>query len=388
MFDYDLYIPTHVIFGKGRIKDLPAQLSKFGCKVLLTYGGGSIKKIGLYDTVKSLLKDFEVFELPGIEPNPKIGSVREGVAICKKEHIDVILAVGGGSVIDASKNIACGACFDGDPWDLVLDCSKVEKALPIVSVLTLTATGSEYDGSAVISNPETNEKLPLFGTGILEPKVSFLDPEYTYSVPKSQTIAGAADIISHTLEQYIVKDGNILTDAMCEGVIKTVIKYTKIAIEDPCNYEARAQLMMVSSYGCSGNLATGRTPSPWVCHAIEHEISAYTDITHGYGLAIITPHWMNYSLNEDTVDRFYQFAVNVFDLEKSSDKMKVAKAGIAKLAAFYKEIGLPSTLSELKVGSEHFEDMANHVLTHWQPLDTAIRPVDKQGILEILKASL
>ena len=219
MFDYDLFIPTHVIFGKGRIKDLPAQLSKFGRKVLLTYGGGSIKKIGLYDTVKALLKDFEVFELPGIEPNPKISSVREGVAICKKEHIDVILAVGGGSVIDASKNIACGACFDGDPWDLVLDCSKVEKALPIVSVLTLTATGSEYDGSAVISNPETNEKLPLFGTGILEPKVSFLDPEYTYSVPKSQTIAGAADImladklrkesLDYTKDQFGYQLGNI-----------------------------------------------------------------------------------------------------------------------------------------------------------------------------------
>lgn len=388
MHDFDLFIPTHVIFGKNRIEQLPKELAKFGKKVLLTYGGGSIKKIGLYDKVISLLKDFDIYELSGIEPNPKITSVRAGVNICKAQDIDVILAIGGGSVIDASKNIACGALYQGDPWELVLDCSKVKAALPIVSVLTLSATGSEYDGSAVISNPQTNEKLPLFGTGILEPKVSFLDPQYTYTVPKNQTSAGAADIISHTLEQYIVMEGNVLTDAMCEGVLKTVIKFTPIAIKEPDNYEARAQLMMASSYGCSGNLATGRTPSPWVCHGIEHEISAYTDITHGYGLAIITPHWMNYSLNDKTVDRFYQFAVNVFEVEKSEDKMAVAKLGIQKLREFFDEIGLPKSLSELGVGSENFEAMADHVLSFWSPLDTAIWPVDKQGILKILNDSL
>lgn len=388
MQDFDLYVPTHIVFGKDRISGLKDAVAPYGKNVLLTYGGGSIKRIGLYDKVIEQLKDFNVFELSGIEPNPKITSVREGVRICKDQKIDVVLAVGGGSVIDASKNICCGAYYEGDPWDLVLDCSKVKKALPLITVLTLSATGSEYDCSAVISNSETNEKLPLFGTGILEPKVSFCDPQYTFSVPRSQTIAGAADIMSHTFETYLVKEGNVLSDAMCEGMLKTVIKYTKIAIEDPDNYEARAQLMMVSSFGCNGLLAIGRTPSPWVCHGIEHEISAYTDITHGYGLAIITPHWMSYSLTEDTVDRFAQYGINVFDIDKNLDKMEIAKLAIAKTSEFFKSIGLPQTLSELGVTSEHFEDMADHMLSHWMPVETAIRPIDKAAIIKILNDSL
>ena len=210
MNNYDLYLPTHIIFGKDRISELHEVLSSFGKNVLLTYGGGSIKKIGLYDKVIAELKTAgkNVFELNGIEPNPKISSVREGVKICKNEHIDVILAVGGGSVIDCSKNIAAGAYYDGDPWDLVLDSSKVGRAVPIVTVLTLSATGSEYDNSAVISNAETNEKLPVFGNN-LNPAVSFLDPQYTFSVSKNQTAAGAVDCMSHTFESYLVKKGTL-----------------------------------------------------------------------------------------------------------------------------------------------------------------------------------
>ncbi len=388
MHNFDLLVPCHLMFGKDRINELPKVMSQFGKKVLLTYGGGSIKRTGLYDKVKELLKDYEVFELSGIEPNPKISSVRAGVKICKEQNIDVILAVGGGSVIDCSKNISAGWGYDGDPWELVLDCSKVSKTLPIVTVLTLSATGSEFDNSAVISNPETNEKMPLFGFGTLDPKVSICDPTYTFTVPANQTAAGAADIMSHTFESYLVKDGNELSDSMCEGMLRTVIKYAPIAIKEPDNYEARAQLMMVSSFGCNGLLAIGRTPSPWVCHGIEHEISAFTDITHGYGLAIITPHWMRYSLNEDTKERFAQYGVRVFGLDKNAPAMENAKKAIDLTADFFKSIGLPSTLSELGVTSEHFEEMADHVLANWMPLDTAIVKIDKAAILEILNNSL
>lgn len=388
MQNFDLHVPCHLVFGKNRIEELPKIISKFGKKVLLTYGGGSIKRMGLYDKVKSLLADCEIFELSGISPNPKISSVRAGVDICKRENIDVILAVGGGSVIDASKNISAGFGYDGDPWDLVLDPSKISKVLPIVTVLTLSATGSEFDNSAVISNPETNEKLPLFGPGKLDPAYSICDPQYTYTVPANQTAAGAADIMSHTFEQYIVMEGNEMSDSMCEAVLRTVMKYTPIAIADGNNYEARANLMMVSSFGCNGLLAMGRTPSPWVCHGIEHEISAFTDITHGYGLAIITPHWMRYSLNEKTAPRFAQYGVRVFGLDPNTPIMELANKAIDETAKFFKSIGLPETLSELGVGPEHFEEMADHLAKFWAPLDSAIRPVDREGVLEILNNSL
>lgn len=390
MNNYDLYLPTHIVFGKGRITELHDVLSTFGKNVLLTYGGGSIKKIGLYDKVLEQLRlaDKKVFELKGIEPNPKITSVRDGVKICKEEKIDLILAVGGGSVIDCTKNIAAGAYYDGDPWDLVLDSSKVGKAVPIVSVLTLSATGSEYDNSAVISNAQTNEKLPIFGNN-LNPAVSFLDPEYTFSVSAGQTAAGSVDCMSHTFESYLVREGNLLTDSLCEGMLKTIIKYAPIAISNPNDYEARANLMMACSFGCNGILAIGRDTSAWVCHAIEHELSAYYDITHGVGLAIITPAFMRYSLTEETVDRFAQYGENVFGLPKSNDRMQTAKKAIELTEEFFKSLGLPSKLSELGITDEHFDAMATHIEQHWfAPLTIALRPVDHDGVVEILKNSL
>ena len=259
MFNFDLYLPTRLVFGKGRIDELPDLTRSYGSKILLTYGGGSIKRSGIYDKIKSLYKGAEIFELSGIEPNPKITSIRKGVEIAKKEKVDFILAVGGGSVLDASKNIAAGAFYDGDPWDLVLDSSKIGKTLPLFSVLTLSATGSEYDNSGVITNEDTHEKLPIFGN--LWPVASICDPTYTFSVPASQTAAGAADIMSHTFESYIVNQGNTLTDGICEAMLRTVIKNAPKAIEEPENYDARAELMMASSFGCCGLLNIGRESS-------------------------------------------------------------------------------------------------------------------------------
>ena len=389
MNNYDLYLPTHIVFGKDRINELHEVLGSYGKNVLLTYGGGSIKKIGLYDKVIEELKlaGKTVFELSGIEPNPKITSVREGVEICKGKNIDLILAVGGGSVIDCSKNIAAGAYYNGDPWDLVLDSSKVGKAVPIVSVLTLSATGSEYDNSAVISNAQTNEKLPIFGN-TLNPAVSFLDPTYTFSVSKNQTAAGSVDCMSHTFESYLVKQGNLLTDSLCEGMLKTIIKYAPVALNNPEDYEARANLMMACSFGCNGILAIGRENSAWVCHAIEHELSAYYDITHGVGLAIVTPSFMRYCLNSETVERFAQYGENVWGIT-GADRMEIAKKAIDKTEEFFKSLGMPSKLSELGITDEHFENMATHIENHWfAPLTNALRPIDHAGIVEILKNCL
>ncbi len=387
MHPFDLYLPTRIIFGKGRITELPSAMHPYGKKVLLAYGGGSIKRSGLYDTVKTLLKDFEVFELGGIAPNPRISSVREGVKLCKDNGIDMILAVGGGSTIDCAKNIACGAKYDGDPWDLVIKPELVGEHIPLFDVLTLAATGSEYDAAAVITNEETNEKLTCWSNTF--PVASICDPSYTCSVPASQTAAGAADILSHTFEQYLVKDGNMISDGFCETILRAVFANTPRAIENPNDEEARAQLMLASSFGCCGLLAMGRTPSPWVCHAIEHEVSAWHDITHGTGLAIITPHWMRYSLNADTAPRFAQYGINVWGLDAKADAMHNAEAAIARTEEFFRAIGIPPRLRDVGVDDTHFEEMADHIRSHWfGNLENAIRPVDRAGIIEILRSSL
>ena len=262
MHPFELYLPTRLIFGKDSIKRLPDVLSGH-TNILLTYGGGSIKRSGIYDKVKGLLSDKHICELSGIAPNPKVQSARDGV----------------GSVLDLSKLISAAISYEGDPWELVLDPSKITKTpVPLFDVLTLTATGSEYDNSGVISNPDTDEKMPIFGN--LNPVASILDPTYTFTVNAWQTASGSADIMSHTFESYLVAEGTTLTDGLCEAMLRTVIKNTPIAIKHPDDYDARAELMQAASFGCCGILADGMTPSPWVCHGIEHEISAFHDITH------------------------------------------------------------------------------------------------------------
>lgn len=387
MHPFELYLPTRLIFGKDSIKRLPDVLAGHQ-NILLTYGGGSIKKIGLYDEVKKLLADKNIFELSGIAPNPKVQSARDGVKIAREHNIDAVLAVGGGSVLDLSKLISAAISYEGDPWDLVLDPSKITKTpVPLFDVLTLTATGSEYDNSGVISNPDTDEKMPIFGN--LNPVASILDPTYTFTVNAWQTASGSADIMSHTFESYLVAEGTTLTDGLCEAMLRTVIKNTPIAIKHPDDYDARAELMQAASFGCCGILADGMTPSPWVCHGIEHEISAFHDITHGAGLAVITPHWMRFSLTPETAPRFKQYGVNVWGLDKDGDPMKVGAQAIDKTAEFFKSIGLPSKLSEMGVTDEHFGQMADHVLKIWfGDFKTAIRPLGREDIIGILKASL
>ncbi|MDL2060000.1 iron-containing alcohol dehydrogenase [Mesosutterella sp. AGMB02718] len=387
MHPYGLYLPTRLVFGENAIERLPELTKGFGKKVLIVTGGGSARRNGILGRARELLRDREIFELSGVEPNPRITTIRKGVEICKKEGIEWLLPIGGGSVIDSAKAIAAGAFYEGDAWDLVLDSSKIKKALPILVVLTNAAAGSEYDDSGVISCLETHEKLP-FGSPLLAPAASVMDPAYTCTVPAKHTAAGAADIFSHTLEQYLVADGSILTDAMCEGMLRTVIECTRRVLKNPNDLDARGQLMMASSFGCCGLLSIGRTPSPWPCHAIEHELSAWHDITHGEGLAVITPHWMRWSLTEKTAPRLAQYGVRVFGLDPKAPAMENAGKAIEKTSGFFRSIGMPAALSELGVTDEHFEAMADHAVLHRPLLSTAFRPLDRGGILAILRASL
>lgn len=358
-FVYD--IPVKVYFGENQLQHLGEELSKFGTRVLLTYGGGSIKKIGLYDKVIAEIEraGLEVFELSGIEPNPRIDSVRRGAQMCKDHNIDVLLAVGGGSTLDATKFMAAGACVDHDPWDFLSEkWAPITKALPIVTILTLSATGSEMDPGGVISNPETQDKIGRLAAPML-PKVSFLDPTLTYSVSPYQTACGSADMISHILEVYFNMEQDLyMLDCFMEGLLKTIIKFTPVAIEKPDDYEARANLMWASSWAINGFVNGGKRLA-WSCHPIEHELSAIYDITHGLGLAIVTPRWLEYCLDETTVSKYVQFGVNVFGIDPNQEPMAIAHQAIDRLSEFlFDTLGLSRTLTEIGITAEHFPIMA------------------------------
>lgn len=374
MFTY--HIPTKIYFGQGQLENFGSVTQSYGKKALLVYGGGSIKKTGVYDTVVNQLKGsgVEIFELAGIEPNPKVDSVRKGIEICKKEKIDVVLAVGGGSAMDASKFIAAGACVDFDVWDFIAKKAPVEKVLPLLCVLTISATGSEMDNTAVLNNPETQDKLALIDDKLF-PEASFCDPTLTYSVSAYQTACGSADILSHIMEVYFNRNQELyMLDTQMEGMMRTVLKYAPIALKEPDNYDARANLMWTSSWAINGYIF-GCKKNPWSCHAMEHQLSGVYDITHGLGLAILTPRWMEYVLDETNVSKFYNFAVNVCGIKESRNKMKVAKAGIEYLKDFfYKQLGLKSSLSSIEITDKDFDMMAkkacgaNGFINGWKKL--------------------
>lgn len=353
---------TKVYFGKNQLENLGQEVKSYGSKVLLVYGGGSIKRIGLYDKIIAELKKYnvEIFELAGVEPNPRHTTVNKGAKICRDNKIDVLLAVGGGSTIDCTKAIAAAYYYEGDCWDLVSRKVPVTNALPICTVLTIAATGSEMDAGGVISNIETNEKLGLVHP-LLLPKVSFLNPENTFTVSAYQTACGSADILSHLFDVYYFADNDgkmDMIDRIIEEIIKTVVKYAPIAIKEPDNYEARANLMWAASWALNGFLGTGIMMAP-TCHMIEHELSAFYDITHGHGLAIITPRWMEHILNNETAPQFKKFGVNIFGVDSNLSDMDGAKEAIKKFSEFlFDTLGLHSKLSDLKIDDKNFEKMA------------------------------
>lgn len=387
MRNFDYCTPTRLIFGKGVIAKLPEVLKPFGKKVLLTYGGGSIKKIGLYQAVLDLLKDFEIVECPGIQPNPKYDpSVLQGVRLCKEHKVDVILAVGGGSVVDCSKAIAAGACYDGDPWDLISYKVKAKSALPIVDIITLAATGSEYDSGGVISRTDTNDKIGYLDP-LLFPAVSFLDPTYTFTVSPKQTRAGIADAINHIIEQYFAGETTLLADGLCESTILSLMDSGRRCLANPEDYEARAEMMLCCSLACNKILSLGNSPSGWPCHGIEHALSGYYDITHGEGLAIITPHWMRHILNEKTLPRFVKFGTRIFGIDEKLDPWEIASRTIGEVYHFFEGIGIPMHLREVGIDDSRIDEMAHHIAVN-EGLEHAWAPLDEKAIKEILIASL
>lgn len=387
MQNFDYMTPTRLIFGRDAIAKLPEVMTQFGKKILLTYGGGSIKKIGLYQKVLEMLKSYDIVELPGIQPNPKYDpSVLDGVRLCKEHNVDVILSVGGGSVLDCSKAIAAGAKYDGNPWDLISYKVKAKAALPIVDILTLAATGSEYDCGGVISRTETNDKIGYIDP-LLFPVVSILDPVYTFTVSKKQTAAGIADAMNHTIEQYFVADSTLLNDGFCESMLRSLMTNGRKCLENPEDYTARAEMMLACTYGCNGILALGNSYSGWPCHGIEHALSAYYDITHGEGLAIITPRWMRHILSERTMDRFVKYGINVFSIDPTLPKQEIAGKAIDATYEFFESINIPMHLRDVGIDDSRIDEMAHHIAVN-EGLDKAYAPLTEQDIKQILLESL
>ncbi len=360
MKDFIYHVPTKIYFGRTALDHLGETLKSFGDRVLLIYGGGSIKKSGLYDRILAESRKYhlELTELPGIDPNPRIQSVRKGAALCKEKKIQVVLAAGGGSCLDTGKFTAAGACVDFDPWEFLARKAPLTEALPLVTIPTIAATGSEMDDGGVISNLETQEKLARFAPA-LQPKVSFLDPELTYSVSRYQTACGSADILSHILETYFNPvEGMYMLDAVMEGLMKTVLKYAPIALEQPDDYEARANLLWTSTWAINGFIK-GCQPQVWSCNAKQNELSVISDITNGLGLVILTHRLLEYCLDQEHVDRYVRLGVNVFGLDPAGEPMAIARESIQKLSAFfYGTLGLPSSLTELGIHPEDFPIMA------------------------------
>lgn len=387
MLNFNYSIPTKIFFGRNKIEVLAEQVKNYGSNVLLVYGGGSIKRNGIYEKITDIFNknDIRFWELSGVEPNPRISSVRKGIEICRENKIDIILAVGGGSTIDCSKVIAAGYYYDGDAWDIVLDPKKIVNVLPIASILTLAATGSEMDAGAVITNLETSEKLST-GHKDMAPKFSILDPTYTFSVAKNQTAAGTVDIMSHIFEVYFSNTkGAYLQNRMAEAIMKTCINYGQKAIDEPKNYEARANLMWASSLAINGLLSYGKEVK-WSVHPMEHELSAFYDITHGVGLAILTPHWMEYVLNDNTVDKFVEYGVNVWGLDSIDDKYEIAYNAIKKTKEYFVSLGLPSSLVEVGIEEEKLEEMAKQATVRGKVGN--FKPLETQDVLNIYRAAL
>ena len=359
MLDFQYYSPTRVVFGRNAVKELGGLL-KDRKKVLLHYGGGSVKKNGVFDAVVEQLKAAEIdyVELGGVAPNPKIGLIREGVKICKEQGVDFILAVGGGSVIDSAKAIALGAKIDFDVWRLYETKERIDGALPLGSVLTIAAAGSELSNGTVVTNPEGGLKRD-YGADYLRPEFAIMNPEYTFTVSKYQTACGTVDILMHTFERYFNHTPDVdLTDELAEGLCRAVIRAGRKAVENGNDYEARATLMWAGSISHNDLTGLGRR-GDWATHQIEHELSGqYDRVSHGAGLAVIFPAWCRYVWKEEP-ERFVRFAEKIWGVDtKGMTQEEAVFAGIECCENYFRSLGMPVRLSEMDIDDTHLHEMA------------------------------
>ncbi len=392
MENFEFYSPARLIFGKGTENTIGQQLKPYAKKILLHYGGGSIKKTGLYDRVTASLREagIEFVELGGVQPNPRLKLAQEGIELCRKENVELILAVGGGSVIDSAKCIAMGVCYDGDVWDMYEKGKAIEKALPVAVILTIPAAGSEASGDTVITNEEKALKYG-YGSPKLRPLMSVMNPELFYTLPKNQVANGVTDMMSHVFERYFTNTKNVeLTDGLCETVLRTIMHNAPRVLKNAEDYDAWCEIGFAGTVAHNGLVGCGRAQD-WGCHNMEHELSAIYDVAHGAGLAVLTPAWMEYVWQENP-GMFVQFATKVMGVDGSyRQPEEIVKEGIDKLRAFFRAIGQPATLTELGIGAERLEEMARKATHECFGSESPIGGLKKlywQDVLAIYKLAL
>jgi alcohol dehydrogenase YqhD (iron-dependent ADH family) len=387
MINFDYKNPTRIIFGKGTIPQAGSIIQQYGgTTVLLHFGGGSIKKNGVYDAVKKSLSaaGLGIVELGGVQPNPRLSLVQEGIKLCRENNVDFILAAGGGSVIDSAKAISVGVPYEGDVWDFYLDKAAPKKSLPVGTVLTIAAAGSEMSWSSVI----THEGLKRFiDVDMIYPVFSIMDPETTCTLPAYQTGCGIADMFVHVCERYFTTVKNVdLTDRLCEAIMKTIISNAKRLMANPGDYDARAEIMWSGTLAHNNLVGTGRI-GDFASHMIEHELSGFNDVAHGAGLAVIVPNWMKYVYKHD-LPRFVQFARRVFGIEENfHNPEETALRGIGALRDFFSSMGMPATLGEIGIQEKDFQAIAEKTKKFDPAAGTTgnFRPLTAKDIVEILK---
>ncbi len=359
MENFIFHNPTRIIFGKGTENETGRETARYSRRVLLHYGSGSIRTSGLHDRVCKSLKDAGVdfVELGGVKPNPRLSLVREGIRLCREKRLDFILAVGGGSVIDSAKAIGTGVLSDGDVWDFYLKKRQVTEMLPVGVVLTIPAAGSESSNGSVITNEEGWYKKDAGGE-CMRPRFAIMNPELTFTLPPYQTACGAADIMAHVMERYFTRVPEVgFTDRLCEATLRTIIENVPVALAEPRNYDARAQIMWAGTIAHNDLLSTGRV-GDWATHMMEHELSGIYDVAHGAGLAVTFPAWMKHVYKND-VGRFARFAVNVWGVEPRFEwPERTALEGIGRTKNFFRDIGLPTSLPGLGIKDDRLEEMA------------------------------
>ncbi|MBB6062857.1 hypothetical protein HNP65_001309 [Thermosipho japonicus] len=380
MQNFVFYNPTKLVFGKNTVEKIGEYLKKDNVKkVLLLAGGGSIKKNGVYEkVVRSLVENgVEKVEVWGVRPNPVLSKVKEAISVAKNENVDAILAVGGGSVIDSAKAVAAGVKYKGDVWDFYSGKAKVKEAMPLYTILTLSATGTEMNGNSVVTNEETLEKFS-FSSIHVYPKVSVVDPEVQYTLPQNQLVNGAVDAISHVMEYYFDGEEVSLTDRIDEGIIKTIIQTTEVLLDDPKNYDARANFALSTTLALNGVSGLGHKGGDWSSHAIEHALSALNpNVAHGAGLAVVFPAWMKYVYNQ-VPERFAQFGENIFGLKNCKPE-----EAINALSQWYKKIGAPTTLKELGFKEEDIEKLTE-IASKMAPMGK-LKKLERDDIKKILE---
>jgi len=358
MDNFRFLSPTEFIFGKNTVGNVGQLIKKYGgTKVLLHYGGQSAEKSGLLTDVENSLKNefIDYVKLGGVQPNPVDTMVYQGIDLCRKEHVNFILAVGGGSVIDSAKAIAAGVPYAGDFWNFFEKTVTINRALPVATILTIAAAGSEGSQSMVITKEKEGLKRGA-GSEFIRPVFSIMDPTLTFSLPAYQTACGIADMMAHVMERYFTPTRDVdLTDRLCEAILLSIIKEAPVVMREPCNYEARANLMWAGTLAHNGICGTGREED-WASHGLEHELSAWFDVAHGAGLAVMFPAWMKYVYTSG-IERFVQFAVRVWGIEFTGDKKETALKGISALKDFFSSLGLPVNFAQLGIKANDIDKL-------------------------------